>query len=44
MLFDTNKETKSKLIKSIVNKLYDKLNINQQFVFIVIYSKQSDGW
>jgi phenylpyruvate tautomerase PptA (4-oxalocrotonate tautomerase family) len=38
------KETKSKLFKSIVDKLHDSLDINPQSVFIVINEQPMDKW
>jgi 4-oxalocrotonate tautomerase family enzyme len=44
MFAGRTKETKSKLFKSIVAKLQDKLDINPQSVFIVINEQQTDNW
>jgi 4-oxalocrotonate tautomerase family enzyme len=44
MFAGRTKETKSKLFKSIVDRLHDKLDINPQSVFIVINEQPTDNW
>lgn len=44
MFAGRTKETKSKLYKSIVDRLNDKLDINPQSVFIVINEQPTDNW
>lgn len=44
MFAGRTKNTKSKLFKSIVDKLHDKLDINPHSVFIVINEQPTDNW
>ena len=44
MFSGTTKETKSKLFRSLVDKLHDKLNIDPQSVFIVINEQPTENW
>ncbi|HUM88351.1 MAG TPA: tautomerase family protein [Prolixibacteraceae bacterium] len=44
MFSGRTKETKSKLFRSLVDKLHDKLNIDPQSVFIVINEQPTENW
>ena len=44
MFTGRTEETKSKLFKSLVDKLHDKLDINPKTVFIVINEQPTDNW
>lgn len=44
MFAGRTKETKSKLFKSIVEKLHDKLGVAPESVFIVINEQPTDNW
>ena len=44
MFAGRTKDTKSKLFKSIVDKLHDKLDVNPESVFIVINEQPTDNW
>lgn len=44
MFAGRTKETKSRLFKSIVDRLHDKLGIDPKSVFIVINEQPADNW
>ncbi|NLU38089.1 MAG: tautomerase family protein [Bacteroidales bacterium] len=44
MFSGRTKETKSKLFRSLVDKLHDKLNIDPHSVFIVINEQPTENW